>query len=89
MTVDQLSFAYVSPSEFVGLLIPMVENSHPITENISVRMYSSLMSTFNFSTLSHNVYSMSSRPISTGRPIYFCTSYFSDPWTLPSPNSSC
>jgi hypothetical protein len=32
---------------------------------------------------------MSSRPTSAGRSIPFRTSYFSDPWTLPSPTSSC
>jgi hypothetical protein len=31
---------------------------------------------------------MSSRPDSTRRSIHFQTSYFSDPWTLPSPTSS-
>jgi hypothetical protein len=31
---------------------------------------------------------MSSRPSLAGRSISFCTSYLSDPWTLPSPTSS-
>jgi hypothetical protein len=47
------------------------------------------MGTFDFTTSSHHVYAMSSRPVSTGRSIPFCTSYFSDPWNLPSPTSSC
>jgi hypothetical protein len=67
----------------------MINNSQPTTENIGVKMYSSLLGTFDFMTPSHHIYTMSSRPVSTGRSIPFCTSYFSDPWTLPSPTSSC
>jgi hypothetical protein len=47
------------------------------------------MGTFDFSTLIHHVYAMSSRLVSIGRSIPFRTSYFSDPWTLPSSTSSC
>jgi hypothetical protein len=88
VTIDQLSFAYSSPNAYVGPLIPMIENSQPTTENISVGMYSSLMGTFDFLKLIHHVYAMTSRPASTWRSIPFRTSYFSDPWTLPSPTSS-
>jgi hypothetical protein len=52
-------------------------------------MYSSLMGTFNFSALSHHIYAMSNRRVLTGSSIPFRTSYFSDPWTLPSPILSC
>jgi hypothetical protein len=51
-------------------------------------MYSFLMGTFDFSTLIHHVYAMSSRPASAERSILFCTSYFIYPWTLPSSTSS-
>jgi hypothetical protein len=47
------------------------------------------MGTFDFSTPNHHIYAMSSSPASTERSIPFRTSYFSDPWTLPSPTSSC
>jgi hypothetical protein len=67
----------------------MIDNSQPTTENFFVRMYSSLMGSFNFMTPIHHVYAMSSRPISTGRSIPFHTSYFSDSWTLPSLTSYC
>jgi hypothetical protein len=42
------------------------------------------MGTFDFSTQIHHVYAMSCRHASTERSIPFHTSYFSDPWTLPS-----
>jgi hypothetical protein len=67
----------------------MIDNSQSETENIGVRMYSSLMGTFDFVASIHHIYAMSSRPVSTGRSIPFRTSYFSDLWTLSYPNSSC
>jgi hypothetical protein len=70
-------------------LIPMINNSQLTTENIGFGMYSSLMGTFDFSSLNHHIYSMSSRSISTRRSIPFCTPYFNDMWTLPSPTSYC
>jgi hypothetical protein len=88
VTVDQLSFAYSSPNAYVGPSIPVIDNSQPTIENIGVRMYSSLMGTFDFSAPIHHVYAMSSRSALVGRSIPFRTSYISDPWTLPSPTSS-
>jgi hypothetical protein len=87
-TIVQLSFAYSSPNASIGPSIPLINNSQPTTENIGVEMYSSLMGTFDFTTLSHHIYAMSSRSVLTGRSIPFHTSYFSDPWTLPSLTSS-
>lgn len=86
--INQLSFAYSSPNAYVGPSIPVINNYQPTTENIDVRMYSSLMGTFKFLTLIHHVYAMSSRHASTKRSIPFYTSYFSVPWTLPSSTSS-
>ena len=51
-------------------------------------MYSFLMGTFDFSTMIHHVYTMSSRPALAERSILFCTSYFIYPWTLHSSTSS-
>jgi hypothetical protein len=88
VTIDQLSFAYSSSNASVGPSIPMVDNYQLTTKNIGFRMYSSLMATFNFSAPTHHVYAMSSTPTSVEKSIPLCTSYFSDPWTLPSPTSS-
>ena len=66
----------------------MVDNSQPETKNIDVRMYSSLMGTFDFMVLIHHVYAMSSRLVSSGRSTPFRTSYFNNLWTLPSLTSS-
>jgi hypothetical protein len=79
MTINQLSFAYSSPNASVGPSILVIDNSQPATKNISIRIYSSLMGTFDFSALIHHIYAMSSKHASTGRSIHFHTSYFIDP----------
>jgi hypothetical protein len=89
VTIDQLSFAYASPSASVGLSIPVVDSSQLTTKNISVRMYSSLMGTFEFMAHVHHIYTMSTRPVSPERSVPFHTSYFNDPWNLPSSTASC
>jgi hypothetical protein len=87
VTIDQLSFVYSSSNVSIGSSIPMVYNSQSTIENIGVGMYSSLMGTFDFSTPIHHIYAMSSTLTLLERSIPFHTSYFSDPWTLPSPTS--
>jgi hypothetical protein len=87
--IDQLSFAYASPNALVGPSIPMINNSQPTTENVSVRMYSSLMGTFDFVAAIHHINAMSNRSALSMRSIPFHTSYFNDPWTLPTPTMSC
>jgi hypothetical protein len=47
------------------------------------------MGTFDFMAQIHHVYTMSSRPVLTEMSIPFCTSYFSDLWTLASSTMSC
>jgi hypothetical protein len=89
MMNDQLSFVYASPNAYVGSLILVVDNSQPTIENISVGMYSSLMGTFDSMALVHHIYAMSSRLVSSKRVVPFRTSYFNDPWTLPSSTTSC
>ena len=83
MTINQLSFVYASPNASIGPSILVVKNSQLETNNIGVRMYSSLMGTFDFMALIHNVYTMSSRLVSLERSAPFRTSYFNDHWTLP------
>ena len=87
--IDQLSFAYAIPNASIGSSIPEIENYHPTTENIGVEMYSSLMGTFDFMAPIHHIYAMSSRFASSMRFVRFHTSYFNDPWTLPSWTMSC
>jgi hypothetical protein len=87
--VNQLSFAYASPSASVGLSILVFDNSQLETKNIGVRMYSSIMGTFDFMAPIHHLYAMSSRLVSSERSIPSHVSYFNDLWNLPSSTTSC
>jgi len=89
VTIDQLSFACFIPNASIGPSILVIENSQSAIKNIGVKMYSSLMGTFNFAALIHHVYAMSIRPVLIERSILFRTSYFNAPWTLTSPSLSC
>jgi hypothetical protein len=51
-------------------------------------MYSSLMGSFDFMALIHHIHTISNESSSLMRFIHFCTSYFNDSWTLPSPTMS-
>jgi hypothetical protein len=44
--INELSFAHPSPISFVGPLVPIIDNYQQAIENVSVRMYSSLMGVF-------------------------------------------
>jgi hypothetical protein len=87
--IDQLSFVHDSCNASIGPSIPVIDNFQLETEDIGVRMYSSLMGTFDFMAPIHHIYAMSSRSSSSIRFVPFCTSYFNDPWTLHSLTMSC
>jgi hypothetical protein len=89
VTINQLSFTYAIPNASVGPLIPVIDNSQSATENIGVRIYSSLMGTFDFITPIHHIYAMSNRYALLMRYIPFRTSYFNYPWTISSLTMSC
>jgi hypothetical protein len=87
--IDHLTFVYASHNSSVGPSIPVIDNSQSANDNISVRMYSSLMGTFYFMAPIHRIYAMSSRYASSMRYVPFRTSYFNDSWTLTSSTASC
>jgi hypothetical protein len=37
--IDHLSFVHSSPNALVGPSIPVIDNSHPVTEDIGVRVF--------------------------------------------------
>jgi hypothetical protein len=88
VTIDQLSFSHSSSSALVGPSVPIVDNSQKETENIGVGMYPSLMGTFNFLAPISYINAISGESSSSLRSVSFRTSYFDDPWTLPSPTMS-
>lgn len=74
----------VDPQASSDSTVPLMDNPHPPTENLGVGMYSSLMGTFDFPSPFTRINAISSSKGSS-REEFFCTRYFSDPWTLPSP----
>jgi hypothetical protein len=84
VTIDQLYFTCSNSSASVGPSVPIVDNSQKETKNIGVRMYPSLMGTFNFLIPILYINSISDESSSSLRYVSFHTSYFDDTWTLPS-----
>ena len=84
MTIDQLSFTNSSSSASSGPTVSVIENSQPVTKNVGVGIYLSLMGTFNFLAPIFSIYSTSNGSLSSLSPLLFHTSYLSDPRTLPS-----
>jgi hypothetical protein len=84
VTIDQLSFEHASPNVSVGPSIPVIDNSQQATKDVGVRMYSSLMGGFDFVAPIHHIHAISSESSSSMRSVPFCTSYFNNPWSLPS-----
>jgi hypothetical protein len=78
----------------LGSTIPLIENYQTTNERIGVGMYPSLMGTFYFSTLVSYIHAIlvSYQKLILSVPITqlfsFKTSYFEDPWVLPSLSES-
>jgi hypothetical protein len=83
VTIDQFSCTRASPNALVGTSILVIDISQLTTEDIGVKMYSSLMGTFDFMTLVHHICTISNESSSSMRFVPFHTLYFNDPWTLP------
>jgi hypothetical protein len=67
VTIDQLSFVHASPSASVGPSVPVIDNSQQETEDVGVRMYSSLMGSFDFMAPIHHIHAISSESSSSMR----------------------
>jgi hypothetical protein len=91
VTVDQLSFSHPNPSSGASM-IPMIENPQLDIVNLGVSLFPYLMGIFYYSLPSNDVRFVSVLPEQSNAAIFqvtsFKTSYFEDPWTLPSPSAS-
>jgi hypothetical protein len=56
--IDQFSFAQATPSASVEPLVPMINNSQQEMEDVVVRMYLSLMGSFDFMALIHHIHAI-------------------------------
>jgi hypothetical protein len=88
VTIDQLYFVHASPSASVGPSVPVINDSQQETKDFGVRMYSSLMDSFDFMAPIHHIHAISNLSSLSMRPIPFRFSYFNDPWTLTSSTMS-
>jgi hypothetical protein len=84
MMIDQLSFKHTITNALVGSSIPVIDNSQQETDDVFVRMHSSLMGSFYFVAPIHHIHAISSESSLLMRSVPFHTSYFKDLWMLPS-----
>jgi hypothetical protein len=91
VTIDQLSFSRPDPSSGASM-ISMIDNPQPKTVNVGVDLCPSLMGTFNYLPPFGNIKLILATPDQPRAEIFqilsFRTTYFHDPWTLPSPWAS-
>jgi hypothetical protein len=85
MTIDQLSFSRPDPSLGVSSVL-MIDNPQPGIVNVGVGLCPSLMGTFNYPPPQGDVKFISDHhKVEFFQVSSFCTTYFNDPWILPSP----
>jgi hypothetical protein len=85
LTIDQLSFSRFDLSLGVSA-VPMIDNPQPGVVNIGVGLYPSLMGTFDYLPPQGDVKFISDHhKVEIFQVSSFCTTYFKDPWILPSP----
>jgi hypothetical protein len=91
VTIDQLSFSRPDPSLGVSM-VPMIDNPQPDIVNVGVGLCPPLIGTFDYPPLTDNVHYMSAVPDQPRAKIFqissFRTTYFNDPWNLPSPSTT-
>jgi hypothetical protein len=91
ITIDHLSFSRLDPSSRAST-VPIIENPQLGTINLGVRLFPSLMETFDYPPLVNDVKFISVVPDRLKAVIFqvasFRMSYFNDPWILLSPSTS-
>jgi hypothetical protein len=86
--IDQFSFVHTIRNASVGSSVPMIDNSQQETKDVGVKMCSSFIGIFDFVAPIHHIHAISIDSSLSMRSFPFCTSYFNDPWSLPSPTMS-
>jgi hypothetical protein len=86
MTIDQLSFSRPDPSLGVST-VPMIDNPQLGVVNVGVGLCPSLMGTFDYLPPQGDVKFISDHhKVEISQVSSFHTTYFNDPWILPSPS---
>jgi hypothetical protein len=85
VTIDQLSFSRSDPSLGVSA-VPMIDNPQLGIVKVGVGLCPSLMGTFDYPPPQGDVKFISyHHKVEIFQVLSFCTTYFTDPWILPSP----
>jgi hypothetical protein len=88
VTIDQLSFSRPDPA-LGASTVPMIDNPRAGVVNVGVGLCPSLMGTFDYPPPHNNVKFISSHhKAEIFHVSSFCTTYFEDPWILPSPSAT-
>jgi hypothetical protein len=88
VTIDQLSFSRPDPA-LGASTVPMVDNPQAGVVNVGVGLYPSLMGTFDYPPPHSDAKFISSHhKAEIFHVSSFRTTYFQDPWTLPSPSDT-
>ena len=85
--IDQNSFHNLSFNASLGASIPIIDNSQPKTESVSVGMYPSLMGTFICPAPILMIVSSFGGDFSSLNLVSFRTIHMEYPWILPSPST--
>jgi hypothetical protein len=88
VTIDQLSFSRPDPA-LGASTVPMIDNPQPGVVNVGVGLCPSLMGTFDYSPPHDDVKFISNHhKVEIFQVSSFRTTYFKDPWILPSPSAT-
>jgi hypothetical protein len=88
VTIDQLSFSRPDPA-FRASMVSMIDNPQPGVVNIGFGLYPSLMGTFDYLPPHDDIKFISNhQKVEIFQVSSFCTTYFEDPWILPSPSTT-
>jgi hypothetical protein len=88
VTIDQLSFSRPNPT-LGASTVPMIDNTQAGVVNVGVGLCPSLMGTFDYPPPHDDVKFISNHhKAEIFQVSSFCTTYFEDPWILPSPSAT-
>jgi hypothetical protein len=88
VTIDQLSFFRPDPA-LGASTVPMIDNPQAGVVNIGVGLCPYLMGTFDYPPPHGDVkFILTHHKADIFHVSSFCTTYFQDPWTLPSPSAT-
>jgi hypothetical protein len=88
VTIDQLSFSRPDPA-LGASTVPMIDNIQPGVINVGVGLCPSLMGTFDYPPPQGDIKFISNHhKVEIFQVSSFCTTYFDDPWILPSPSAT-